>query len=295
MKGGSKGLLKVKKLKSLEKKRVKPSKLAGASEDTFTEEELAFVEAKLAESTGSAKRKLPKSTSLDAKPTKQRKKPSQAIESKLEGDSSGDSTSLECQASLLGESYCKALKAQSASFLENDAFSVDTLVQLATEKPRLEQNLQISEQRLGLELCRPKKPCKHAGKGGKKGCPSVIILASSAKRALELLRELPHYGQACRVHKLFSKHMKVEEQVAALKHHLCIAVGTPNRVQKLADLEALDISRLQLMILDMQPDAKQNTLLTLPEVRDDFWSLYRAHLRVRVQAGELKFAMVGFR
>ena len=40
-------------------------------------------------------------------------------------------------------------------------------------------------------------------------------------------------------------------------------------VQKLADLEAMDISRLQLMILDMQPDAKQNTLLTLPEVRCD--------------------------
>uniref|UniRef100_A0A7S0WSV5 Protein CMSS1 n=1 Tax=Pyramimonas obovata TaxID=1411642 RepID=A0A7S0WSV5_9CHLO len=207
----------------------------------------------------------------------------------------GGAPDLEQQASLLGESYCKSLNAESASFLEKDAFSEDTLVQLATEKPRLEQNLQISEQRLGLELCRLKKPCKHAAKGGKKGCPSVIILASSAKRALELLRELPHYGQACRIHKLFSKHMKVEEQVAVLRYHVCIAVGTPNRVQKLADMEALNMSHLQLILLDMQPDAKQKTLLTLPEVRDDFWSLYRAHLRGRVQAGELKFAMVGFR
>ena len=37
--------------------------------------------------------------------------------------------------------------------------AVDSLVQLATSKSRLEQNLQISEQRLGLDLCHLKKPC----------------------------------------------------------------------------------------------------------------------------------------
>mmetsp|Transcript_1771 Transcript_1771/g.3049 ORF Transcript_1771/g.3049 Transcript_1771/m.3049 type:complete len:259 (+) Transcript_1771:188-964(+) len=216
-------------------------------------------------------------------------------DSSLEGEYEeyiADTNVLVHQASLLCESYCKSLKAESASFLEKDAFSVDSLVQLPTSKPRLEQKLQLGEAQFGLDLCHIRKPCKHAGKGGKKGCPSVLVLTSSAKRALELMRELPHYNQACRIHKLFAKHIKVEEQAQLLKKfHICMAVGTPNRVQKLADEDALDVSQLKLIVLDMRLDAKKRDLLTLSEVRDDFWSLYRTHFREKVQGGGLKFAM----
>ena len=38
-------------------------------------------------------------------------------------------------------------------------------------------------------------------------------------------------------------------------------------MQKLADMDALDVSQLQIVLLDMQQDTKHNTLLTLPEVR----------------------------
>ena len=64
--------------------------------------------------------------------------------------------------------------------------------------------------------------------------------------------------QACRIAKLFAKHMKVAEQQQHLQQHpLCIAAGTPNRLCKLADIEALQLSQLQLVVLDVHQDAKK--------------------------------------
>jgi protein CMS1 len=64
--------------------------------------------------------------------------------------------------------------------------------------------------------------------------------------------------QACQIAKLFAKHIKVAEQQQYLQQHpLCIAAGTPNRLCKLADTEALQLSQLQLVVLDVQQDAKQ--------------------------------------
>lgn len=64
--------------------------------------------------------------------------------------------------------------------------------------------------------------------------------------------------QACRIAKLFAKHIKVAEQQAHLQQHpLCIAAGTPNRLCKLADVEALQLSQLQLVVLDVHQDAKK--------------------------------------
>ena len=64
--------------------------------------------------------------------------------------------------------------------------------------------------------------------------------------------------QACRIAKLFAKHMKVAEQQEQLQQHpLCIAAGTPNRLCKLADIEALQLTQLQLVVLDVHQDAKK--------------------------------------
>ncbi len=64
--------------------------------------------------------------------------------------------------------------------------------------------------------------------------------------------------QACKVGKLFAKHFKVEEQRADLeRRRLAVAVGTPNRLTKLADLGALKLERLRLVAIDVHLDAKQ--------------------------------------
>ena len=57
-----------------------------------------------------------------------------------------------------------------------------------------------------------------------------------------------------------------------------MAVGTPNRVQKLVDAEALGLDRLRLVLIDMQPDVKKRTVLDIPEVRcvNPLLALFRA-------------------
>ena len=58
--------------------------------------------------------------------------------------------------------------------------------------------------------------------------------------------------------KLFAKHFKVGEQQEALaKGPLAVAVGTPNRIGKLADLGALRLDRLKYLLVDVHLDAKQ--------------------------------------
>ncbi|KAL0368626.1 UNVERIFIED_CONTAM: hypothetical protein Scaly_1081500 [Sesamum calycinum] len=67
---------------------------------------------------------------------------------------------------------------------------------------------------------------KHLQKGHiDPGCPALLVISSSALRSLELLRELRSLTKECHATKLFSKHMKIEEQVSILKNRVNIASG----------------------------------------------------------------------
>lgn len=62
--------------------------------------------------------------------------------------------------------------------------------------------------------------------------------------------------------KLFAKHIKIEQQKEMLESNVIhIAVGSPNRLQKLADLGALDMQRLRLICLDVSLDVKDRYLM----------------------------------
>ncbi|KAM1797646.1 hypothetical protein ACFX12_031804 [Malus domestica] len=125
------------------------------------------------------------------------------------------------------------------------------------------------------------------------GSPAVLIISTSALRAIELLRGFRLLTNECRAAKLFSKHMKVEEQVSLLKNRINIASGTPNRIKKLIDIEALGLSRLSVIVLDMHPDVKGYSLITLPQVRDEFWDLYKNYFHDRLQQGSLRLGLYG--
>lgn len=125
------------------------------------------------------------------------------------------------------------------------------------------------------------------------GCPAVIIISSSALRSLDLLRGLKTLTRECHPAKLFAKHMKVEEQVSMLKGRVNIACGTPSRIKKLLDMDALLLSRLQVIVLDMQRDAKGYSLLTLPQVSTEFWDLYRTHFNERLLQGHTRICFYG--
>ncbi|CAN1195872.1 Protein CMS1 [Linum perenne] len=125
------------------------------------------------------------------------------------------------------------------------------------------------------------------------GSPAVLFISTSALRAIELLRGVRSLTKQCHAAKLFSKHMKVEEQVSFLKNRVNIASGTPNRLKKLIDIKAMGLSRLKLIVLDVHHDVKGYSLLTLPQVRDEFWDLYMTHIHQKVLQGELRLCLFG--
>ncbi|KAL0432972.1 UNVERIFIED_CONTAM: protein CMSS1 [Sesamum latifolium] len=125
------------------------------------------------------------------------------------------------------------------------------------------------------------------------GCPALLVISSSALRSLELLRELRSLTKECHAAKLFSKHMKIEEQVSILKNRVNIASGTPSRIKKLIDIEALGLSRLAVIVLDMHTDVKGYSLFTLPQVRDEFWDLYRSYFHQPLLEGKVRLCLYG--
>ncbi|QHO36469.1 hypothetical protein DS421_9g284050 [Arachis hypogaea] len=125
------------------------------------------------------------------------------------------------------------------------------------------------------------------------GSPAILIVASSALRSLHLLRGFRSFTKECHAAKLFSKHMKLEEQVSVLNNRVNIASGTPSRIKKLIDTEALSLSRLQVLLLDIHPDVKGYSLFTLPQVRDEFWDLFKNYFYQGMIQGHLRICLYG--
>ncbi|XWS13243.1 hypothetical protein CRYUN_Cryun36dG0020800 [Craigia yunnanensis] len=125
------------------------------------------------------------------------------------------------------------------------------------------------------------------------GSPAVLVVATSALRSIELLRGMRSLTKECHAVKLFSKHMKIDEQVSLLKNRVNIASGTPSRIKKLIDIEALGLSRLSVLLLDIHTDVKGYSLLTIPQVRDEFWDLYKNYFHQQVVQGDLRICLYG--
>nr|GLL47700.1 protein CMSS1 [Ipomoea trifida] len=180
------------------------------------------------------------------------------------------------------------------SSLELESFKDTCMVELSwdqTKNPRtLGEHMKVAFGSSWKDLL-----CKSQLEAGKiePGHPSLLVISSSALRSLELLRELRPFTRDCPPAKLFSKHMKIEEQVSFLKNRVNIASGTPSRIKKLIDVEALGLSRLAVLVLDIQTDVKGYSLLTLPQVRDEFWDLYKSYFHQRVLEGALRICLHG--
>ncbi|KAG0455271.1 hypothetical protein HPP92_024563 [Vanilla planifolia] len=82
-------------------------------------------------------------------------------------------------------------------------------------------------------------------------------------------------------------------KVELLKGRVNIASGTPSRIKKLIDIDALLLSRLALVVLDVQSDAKGYSLFTLPQVSMEFWDLYRSHFNERIIQGSTRICFYG--
>jgi len=112
------------------------------------------------------------------------------------------------------------------------------------------------------------------------GQPFVLLLSSSAVRANELAKDLRVKLRNLKTAKLFAKHLKVDAQVEVLQSEFnALAVGTPNRLMKLLEMNAMSLARCRLVVLDSSfKDSKSFDLLTLPGVAKDTALLLRGHV-----------------
>ncbi|KAG6952948.1 hypothetical protein JG687_00012695 [Phytophthora cactorum] len=115
------------------------------------------------------------------------------------------------------------------------------------------------------------------GKGKRRDkSPYFLILCSSALRCVEVIKHLTPFK--CRVAKLFAKHMKADEQAKQLaNNYLPIAVGTPARVKKLLEMNALSLKHTTHVIFDMEKDKKQLTVLELKDTATEMMDLLQFH------------------
>jgi len=125
------------------------------------------------------------------------------------------------------------------------------------------------------------------------GQPSVLVVTQSAIRAVEVIRALSEFSKYCKVGKLFSKHMKVKEQVEFLsKSVVKIAVGTPNRLIKLAENESLNMNKLDLLVIDYTyKDSKNRNIFEIPEIRKDLLAFIKQYCINRIKEKTQKIAL----
>lgn len=105
--------------------------------------------------------------------------------------------------------------------------------------------------------------------------PKVVYISPSAIGALDCLKNCQSLHAACPIAKLFAKHMKVPEQAAYLREHpVNVALGTPNRLLKLATEGHLDLSAVVVVALDMRKNPKHQSMVEIPDVARDWWRLW---------------------
>ena len=114
------------------------------------------------------------------------------------------------------------------------------------------------------------------------GSPVCIIICPSALRCTQVIANLSNKYK-CRIAKLFAKHMKVEEQIDALKKSYPLAVGTPSRINRLIELGALSITQCTTIILDITPDIKKIHLLNSHETQKDVYSFIETSVLSELQ------------
>ncbi|KAK9087966.1 hypothetical protein Syun_030360 [Stephania yunnanensis] len=156
------------------------------------------------------------------------------------------------------------------------------------------RNSCVVEQSQGLEED-SEALSKHMKRAFGKSWKEVLCDGKLAEGGLILgtLRSLRPLTSECRAAKLFAKHMKVEEQVSSLKSRVNIASGTPSRIKKLIEIDALGLSRIAVLVLDMHTDAKGYSLFTLPQVSAEFWDLYNSYFHQKLVKGDLRICLYG--
>ncbi|KAI1899846.1 hypothetical protein AGOR_G00065980 [Albula goreensis] len=122
---------------------------------------------------------------------------------------------------------------------------------------------------------------------------ALLIVCSSALRAIELIKQLTTFKGEAKVVKLFAKHIKVEEQVKLLEKSVThIGVGTPGRIKALIEKDGLSLQALRFLVLDWNwRDQKQRRMVDVPEVKGDLVKLLETGIIKCCQEGAVKLGL----
>lgn len=141
------------------------------------------------------------------------------------------------------------------------------------------------------DISSSKTPSSSSSSTENNGAPLVLIVTASAHRATQIIKSISSKLISIKIGKLFAKHFKLVEQIEMLsKENYPIVIGTPNRLNKLIENGALSLHRVKIVLMDYTNDAKQFNLLTLPEVKNDFYEFFYNH--VYKERDHLKIAMI---
>ncbi|XP_007943979.2 protein CMSS1 [Orycteropus afer afer] len=103
----------------------------------------------------------------------------------------------------------------------------------------------------------------------------MLIICSSAIRALELIRSMTAFKGDSKVMKLFAKHIKIQEQIKLLEKRVVhLGVGTPGRIKELVKQGGLNLNSLKFLVFDWNwRDQKLRRLMDIPEIRKEVFEL----------------------
>lgn len=138
-----------------------------------------------------------------------------------------------------------------------------------------------------------KKEDLKLAKSSKAGSPRLLIVSGAALRSADVVREVKDLAEKCEVAKLFAKHIKLGEHIAyCQKTRFSIGAGTPDRIQKLLEADALLLDTATHLIIDTKKDSKKRNILDIPESRVALFKLLgSAKLNARLKQGSLKLVL----
>jgi len=111
------------------------------------------------------------------------------------------------------------------------------------------------------------------------GSPQMIVICSSALRAVELNRSLKPFKGKCRTAKLIPRDKAKSQAESLTKNVVNFAIGTPHRIDLLLSHDNLKLNECRVIALDWSfEDVKKRRLITIPEIRKDVLELFRKHL-----------------
>ncbi|XP_037690367.1 protein CMSS1 isoform X4 [Choloepus didactylus] len=121
----------------------------------------------------------------------------------------------------------------------------------------------------------------------------MLIICSSAIRALEIIRSMTAFRGDSKVMKLFAKHIKIQEQVKLLEKRVVhLGIGTPGRIKELVKQGGLNLNPLKFLVFDWNwRDQKLRRLMDIPEIKKEVFELLEMGILSLCKSESLKLGL----